>query len=111
VVAKLNEEIDKRGDTLTTIIKGLDEMWDVALIKFILEMTQRSVGHNARQMNARGLLTMDDKGIPADARARIEGLFLQAVAGDVNPRVLKDELDRWNIFPEYEDRFLSLFRK
>jgi hypothetical protein len=111
VVAKLNEEIDKRGDTLTTIIKGLDEMWDVALIKFIFEMTQRSVGHNARQMNARGLLTMDDKGIPADARARIEGLFLQAVAGDVNPRVLKDELDRWNIFPEYEDRFLSLFRK
>jgi len=81
----LNEEIDKRGDTLTTIIKGLDEMWDVALIKFIFEMTQRSVGHNARQMNARGLLTMDDKGIPADARARIEGLFLQAVAGDVNP--------------------------
>ena len=111
VVAKLNEEIDKRGDTLTTIIKGLDEMWDVALIKFIFEMTQRSVGHNARQMNARGLLTMDDKGIPADARARIEGLFLQAAAGDVNPRVLKDELDRWNIFPEYEDRFLSIFRK
>ena len=111
VVAKLNEGIDKRGDPLTTIIKGLDEMWDVALIKFIFEMTQRSVGDNARRMNARGLLAMDDKGIPADARVRIEGLFLRAAAGDIDPRVLKDELDRWNIFPEYEDRFLSLFRK
>ena len=111
VVANLNEGIDKRGDPLTTIIKGMDEMWDIALIKFIFEMTQRSVGDNIRQMGARGLLTMDDKGIPADARAMIEGLFLQAIAGDIDPHVLKDELDRWNIFPEYEDRFLSLFRK
>ena len=111
VVAKLNEEIDKRKDPLTTIIKGMDEMWDVALIKFIFEMTQRSVDHNARQMNARGLLAMDNKGIPADARATIEGLFLQAVAGNIDPRVLKDELDHWNIFREYEDRFLNLFRK
>jgi hypothetical protein len=111
VVAKLNEEIDKRSDPLTTIIKGMDEMWDIALIKFIFEMTQRSVDHNARQMSARGLMTMDAKGIPADARARIEGLFLQAAAGDIDPDSLKDELDRWNVFLEYEDRFLSLFRK
>ena len=48
VVAKLNEKIDKSGDPLTAIIKGLDEMWDVALIKFIFEMTQWSVDHNAR---------------------------------------------------------------
>jgi hypothetical protein len=111
VVAKLNEGIDKRGDPLTTIIKGMDEMWDIAIIKFIFEMTQRSVGDNIRQMGARGLLMMDNKGIPADARARIEGLFLQAARGDIDPRVLKDELDRWNIFAEYEDRFLNLFRK
>jgi hypothetical protein len=89
----------------------MDEMWDIALIKFIFEMTQRSVDNNVRQMSARGLLTMDNKGIPADARATIEGMFLQAVKGDLDPRILKEELDRWNIFPEYEDRFLSLFRK
>jgi hypothetical protein len=111
VVAKLNEQIDKRNDPLTTIIKGMDEMWDIALIKFIFEMTQRSVDNNVRQMGARGLLTMDNKGIPADARATIEGMFLQAAKGDLDPRILKEELDRWNIFPEYEDRFLSLFRK
>ena len=111
VVDKLNEGIDKRGEPLTAIIKGMDEMWDVALIKFIFEITQRSVGDNIRQMGARGLLTMDDKGIPADARARIERLFIQATRGEIEPRALKDELDRWNIFDEYEDRFLSLFRK
>jgi hypothetical protein len=111
VVAKLNEQIDKRNDPLTTIIKGMDEMWDVAIIKFIFEMTQRSVGDNVRQMGARGLLTMDNQGIPADARANIEMMFLQAATGGLDPRILKEELDRWNIFPEYEDRFLGLFRK
>jgi hypothetical protein len=62
-------------------------------------------------MDARGLLAMDEKGIPADARARIEGMFTRTATGETDPHVLKDELDRWNIFPEYEDRFLSLFRK
>lgn len=111
VVARLNEQIDQRNDPLTAIIQGVDEMWDVAIIKFIFEMTQRSVGDNVRQMGARGLLTMDHQGIPADARANIELMFLQAAAGGLDPRILKDELDRWNIFPEYEDRFLGLFRK
>jgi hypothetical protein len=111
VVARLNEGIDKRSDPLTAIIKGIDEMWDIALIKFIFEMTQRSVGENIRQMDARGLLAMDEKGIPVDARARIEGMFTRTATGETDPHVLKDELDRWNIFPEYEDRFLSLFRK
>lgn len=58
MVAKLNEKIDKNSDPLTAIIKGSDEMWDVALVKFIFEMTQRLVNHNARQMSARGLLTL-----------------------------------------------------
>ena len=111
VVAKLNDEINKKGDPLTAIITGMDEMWDIALIKFILEMTQRSVGGNIRQLDARGLLSMDDKGIPADARAKIEELFGLVTRGEADPRVLKEELDRWNIFSEYEDRFLNLFRK
>jgi hypothetical protein len=111
VVVKLNEAIDKRNDPLTAIIKGMDEMWDIALIKFIFEMTQKSVTENVRELDGRGLLTMDNKGIPADARARIEVLFKQVTRGEIDPRELKDELDRWNLFSEYEDRFLSLFRK
>ncbi|MBN1643320.1 MAG: hypothetical protein JW856_00650, partial [Dehalococcoidales bacterium] len=111
VVEKLNDEISRRNEPLTAIIKGLDEMWDIALIRFILEMTQRSVDDNIRQLDARGLLAMDDKGIPADARVKIEELFGMVKRGDADPRVLKEELDRWNLFNEYEDRFLSLFRK
>jgi hypothetical protein len=111
VVDKINAEIDQRSDPLAAIIKGLDELWDVALIRFIFEMTRRSLGDNIGQLGARGLLDTDSHGIPADVRIRIEELFRQVSRGDTAPEVLKEELDRWGLFDEYEDRFLNIFRK
>jgi hypothetical protein len=111
VVDKLNAEIDRRGDPLVAIIKGTDELWDVSLVKFIFEMTQRSVGTNLGEMGSKGLLRMDTKGVPADARLRIEGLFTAVSRGEIAPAVLKEELDRWDLYGEYEDRFLGIFRK
>ncbi len=75
VVDKLNTEIDKQADPLTSIIKGEDELWDVSLMKFIYEMTKSSVRDNLLQMEARGLLDTDASGIPVDARVRIDELF------------------------------------
>ena len=111
VVDKLNAEIEKRGDPLTSIIKGEDELWDVSLIKFIYEMTRSSLQDNLMQLGSRGLLDMDASGVPVDARLRIEGLFGQVLRGEMEPCELKDELDRWNLFEEYEDRFFNLFKK
>lgn len=110
VVDRLNAEIDQRGDPLTSIIKGKDELWDVSLMKFIYEVTRNSLPDNVRQLNRRGLLNMDTEGIPADARLRIEDLFGRVAKGESQPAELKDELDRWGLFREYEDRFFSLFK-
>jgi len=111
VVDKLNDEIDRRGDPLTSIIRGQDELWDVSLIKFIYEITRSSLRDNISQMEARGLLDIDDTGIPTDARMRINELFKRASRGESEPSELKAELDRWGLFAEYEDRFLTLFKK
>ncbi len=111
VVNKLNSEIDKRGDPLTCIIKGEDELWDVSLLKFIYEITKSSLHDNISQLGARGLLNIDSSGVPVDARLRIEELFRRVLMGECEPHELKDELDRWNVFEEYEDRFLGIFRK
>ncbi len=111
VVDKLNAEIDKRGDPLAAIIKGTDELWDISLMKFIYEMTRRSVPDNLRQLGRRGLLNVDADGTPLDARVRIGELFEKVTKGEYEPSELKDELDRWGLFEKYEDRFLNLFRK
>ena len=111
VVAKLNDEIDKKGDPLASIIKGQDDLWDVSLLKFIHEITRSSLRNNISQLGARGLLGIDSSGIPVDARLQIEELFGQVARGECSPYELERELNRWGMFEEYQDRFLSLFKK
>ncbi len=111
VVDKINADIDKRGDPLAAIIKGEDGLWDVSLLKFIYELTRSSAPDNISQLGSRGLLDTDSRGIPADARLRINHMFEMAAGGQVEPRELKDELERWDLFSEYEDKFFALFKK
>jgi len=111
VVEKLNAEIDKRGDPLAAIIKGEDELWDVSLMKFIFEVTSSSLEDNIRQMGSRGLLNIDAAGIPLDARVRIDEFFEKVIRGEREPSELQEELDRWGLFDEYEDRFFNMFKK
>jgi len=111
VVDKLNAEIDNRGDPLSAIIRGQDQLWDVSLIKFIYEVTKNSVQDNLLQLGSRGLLDMDDTGVPIDARMRIEELFKRVQRAEAEPSELKAELDRWGLFEEYEDRFYDAVRR
>jgi hypothetical protein len=41
---------------------------------------------------------------------RIEKLFLEARLDRSKAIVLKNELDRWDLYKNYEDRFLDLFK-
>ena len=110
VVDKLNNEIDKKGDPLASIIKGQDDLWDVSLLKFIYEITSRSLRSNIQQLGSKGLLDMDPIGIPVGAKVRIEELFGQVARGETRPYELERELNRWGMFEEYQDRFFSLFK-
>jgi hypothetical protein len=80
-------------------------------MKFIYEITKSSLKNNLMQMGSRGLLDIDASGIPADARVRIEELFAQVSRGELEPSELKEELDHWGLFEEYEDRFFNIFKK
>jgi len=49
--------------------------------------------------------------LPQSAQVKIEGL-LKAAEGDITlANKLKEELDHWNVYKEYEDKFLDLFKK
>jgi hypothetical protein len=111
VIGRLNEKIDKDKDNLAAIIKGVDELWDVSLLKFISEVTQGSLRSNVAEMNSMGLLGVDASGVPTEARYRIEMMFMDVARGDREPHELKNELDKWGIYPQYEDRFLAMFRR
>lgn len=49
--------------------------------------------------------------LPQSAREAIEKLFKAAQKDITFASKLKDDLDHWNVYKEYEDRFLDLFKK
>ena len=109
VIGKMNDDLDKKNDPLTAIIKGQDDMWDVSILKFIYEITSRSVQSNVAQLNAAGMLGMNN-GIPSGARQTIEEMFGQAHRGEIKVHDLERELNRWGAFEEYQDRFFALVK-
>ena len=111
VVGNLNSRLDRESDNLSAIIKGVDELWDVSVMKFIYELTASSLSSNIMELGSRGLLDVDARGVTMDARRRIEELFEQVRRGEMEPYELKLELDRWGLFADYEDRFLRMFRR
>ena len=49
--------------------------------------------------------------LPVSVKERIEKLFEESRRDISKASELKVELDKWNVYKEYEDRFLDLFRK
>jgi proteasome assembly chaperone (PAC2) family protein len=49
--------------------------------------------------------------LPVSVKDKIDKLFEQAKSDITKANELKIELDKWNVYKEYEDRFLDLFRK
>jgi hypothetical protein len=122
VAKKISSGIDKRKDAYSAVIMGVDEFWDVSLSKFVQEMVDKSVKksqvpdlvrNRSISMGRDGfpIVTRDSTGTPVIARKEIEILFKLFEKGEIEPSELKDELDRWEVFEQYQDRFFKYFRK
>lgn len=58
----------------------------------------------------KNMLAAQDK-LPVSAKNKIEELFSLSKNDIAKASELKQELDKWGIYKEYEDRFLDLFKK
>jgi len=112
IAHKIADDLEEKDEGLSAVMVGVDEWWDVALLKFIYEFTSNSATSNLQEFSSRGLLSPQRNfgGAPKAAIERIEKLFREASTGDSRDK-LKSELDRWGLFEHYESRFLSLYRQ
>ena len=111
VIDKLKSQIEKQHASLSTIIKGVEELWDLSLLMFIYEITRRSVRNNMAEFQSRGFFDIDGYGVPHGARDNIEELFKHVERDLLLAPELVLELNRWGLFAEYQDRFFALFKK
>ncbi len=122
VLDRIIDDINKSGDKHIAVIKGVDQFWDVSLSKFTQELMSKSAYYsqlpdmmegNAIGMNSSGfpVVARDVAGIPVAARKEIDILFKLFEKGEIKPSRLKNELDRWELFDQYQDRFLRFFKR
>jgi len=56
VIGRLGERMDGWDDPMSTLIEGVDAAWEVCLLKFSVDLIQRSAGENLGEWKRRGLL-------------------------------------------------------
>jgi len=55
-IGRLEQEIRRDDDPMDALIEGVDDAWEVCLMKFTMDLIQRSAGGNVAEWKRRGLL-------------------------------------------------------
>ena len=56
VVNRTKRHVESMNEPLSAIIQGVDDAWEVCLLKFTIDMVERSAGGNLGDLRKRGLL-------------------------------------------------------
>jgi hypothetical protein len=103
-MAKLDIDVEE--------IKQQSANFDEQLGKFLARLERSMGGEAVEEVEEEGQMER-----PAESRLsfhdrhRIEELFHQSKSDRSKAYELKNELDKLQIFPEYEERFLDLFKR
>jgi hypothetical protein len=56
VIARTTKNVQNSGEPLSAVIQGVDDAWEVCLLKFTVDLIERSSGGNVGDFRRRGLL-------------------------------------------------------
>ena len=56
LICRLEQEIRRDNDPMDALIEGIDDAWEVCLMKFTMDLIQRSAVGNVAEWKSRGLL-------------------------------------------------------
>jgi hypothetical protein len=91
----------------TALIHAPEAVWNLGVMKFIVEWSMRSFPSNVRELDERGFFDPEGREV-ARQRRHIEQLFQKAAADSAARPELAETLKRYGLFREYEDRFFGL---
>ena len=110
IIERVKKQIAEKNDPMSAVIHGVDDPWDVCLLKFMVEVIRDSAPHNFNELGRHKLLD-DVNGTPRAIRDEIDRGFLLASRDKSMIAPLGAKLRKLGLFEEYEDRFFALFSK
>ena len=100
VLDRVRADLKSKEDPLAALVRGVDEPWEVCLLKLLFEVVRLSAPGNARDLRAD----------PDGSRHEIDRAFRLAANDRAQLAPLADLLARLGKFKDYEDRFFALVR-
>lgn len=110
VIDRIKAANAAKNDPFSAIVKGVDSLWDVCLVRLFWVVTRSSVADNVRELNEHKMFELEE-GIPAGVRAEIEGAFAAAKSNPALVKPLGTLLKRHGLFERYQDRFFALIKR
>ncbi len=109
VVLDLAKDHDRNDEFLNALIRGSEKVWELSLMKFIVEETLTSFQTNFHELKERGYFDSDKE---ADKKHRKEIIFLiqKAQADSSFVPHLAGKLKEYGLFEDYQDQFFQLFK-
>jgi hypothetical protein len=109
VVDRVKIDVEATRDPLSAVVVGVDDPWDVCLVRLFWEVIQSSAVFNIREMQRHKLFEYED-GVPRGIRREIDDAFKAASKDPGQVKALGARLHAMGLFEEYEDRFFALLK-
>ena len=100
VTERVKADQTARNKPYSAVLVGVDEPWEVCLLKLLVELVEQSGPHHAHELGHD----------PHGHRNEIEQAFRSAASDRSKIPALADLLKRTQLFGDYEDRFFALVR-
>ena len=107
VLADARRDVESRDDPFLALVRGVDDPWDVCLVRLFWDVVSRSARKNFEEMAERRMFERKDS-LGPEVRAEIERAFAAAERDRSLVKELGALLQRHGAFEAYEERFFAL---
>ena len=107
VIERVKQSVTEKNDPFSSVVKGVDDPWDVCLVRLFWAVIQNSAQANIRELHERRMFEIQD-GIPVGLREEIEKGFHAAAKDAKLVKALGKLLQDNGLFEQYQDRFFNL---
>jgi hypothetical protein len=109
-LAQVEKVVSDKDDPLSAIVVGVDQPWEVCLLKLMVDVMQRSVVANVSDLQKKNLLPLNPEQSEKMRREEIEADFAAARQNRALIQELGRKLQKYGLFEDFEDRFFALVR-
>lgn len=104
---KLAGDFDQKGEYRAALLRGPDKLWELSIMKFIVEETMASFSSNVQELNDRGFFDGEDRQVQRRHR-EIKNLIRKAREDRAAIPHLGKMLKDYGLFEQYQDEFFAL---